>query len=306
MITYIDANRHRFGVEPICSVLQFAPRSYYAAKARPLAARALRDRELKPAVARVHRDNFGVYGVDKVWAQLNREGVRVARCTVARLMRDLGLRGVVRGKPKYTTVAGDAADRPRDLVDRSFIAGAPNRLWVADLTYVRTWSGFVYVAFITDVYSRMIVGWQASRSLRSDLALDALEQAIWARSRAGKQLHDLVHHSDRGVQYLSIRYTERLAETGAVNSVGSKGDSYDNALAETMNGLYKAELVRNRGPWRGLEDLEYATLEWVDWFNHRRLFEAHGQIPPAEFEANHYRHQESSGQQAETQTKQPA
>ena len=306
MITYIDANRHRFGVEPICSVLQFAPRSYYAAKARPLSARALRDRELKPAVARVHRDNFGVYGVDKVWAQLNREGVRVARCTVARLMRDLGLRGVVRGKPKYTTVAGDAADRPRDLVDRSFIAGAPNRLWVADLTYVRTWSGFVYVAFITDVYSRMIVGWQASRSLRSDLALDALEQAIWARSRAGKQLHDLVHHSDRGVQYLSIRYTERLAETGAVNSVGSKGDSYDNALAETMNGLYKAELVRNRGPWRGLEDLEYATLEWVDWFNHRRLFEAHGQIPPAEFEAIHYRHQTSSGQQAETQTKQPA
>ncbi len=201
---------------------------------------------------------------------------------------------------------GDAAARPRDLVDRKFAASAPNRLWVADITYVRTWSGFVYVAFITDVYSRMIVGWQASTSLRSDLALDALEQAIWARSQAGQKLDELVHHSDRGVQYLSIRYTERLAETAAVNSVGSKGDTYDNALAETMNGLYKTELVRNRGPWRGLEDLEYATLEWVDWFNNRRLFEAHGHIPPAEYEADHYRYQESSGQKAETQTKQPA
>jgi putative transposase len=306
MTAYVDQHRQLFGVEPICSVLQFAPRTYYAIKARPLSARAHRDAELKPAIARVHRENFDVYGVDKVWAQLNREGVRVARCTVARLMRDLRLRGVVRGKPKFTTIAGDAAERPRDLVDRSFRAGAPNRLWVADLTYVRTWSGFVYVALITDVYSRMIVGWQASRSLRSDLALDALEQAIWARSRAGKRLDELVHHSDRGVQYLSIRYPERLAETGAVNSVGSKGDSYDNALAETMIGLYKAELVRNRGPWRGLDDLEFATLEWVDWFNHRRLFDAHGQIPPAEFEAIHYGHQESSGQRAETQTKQPA
>ena len=306
MITYIDAHRHRFGVEPICSALQFAPRTYYAAKARRPSARSLRDAELKPAVVRVHRENFGVYGVDKVWAQLNREGVRVARCTVARLMRDLGMRGAVRGKPKATTVADNAADRPRDLVDRSFRVGAPNRLWVADLTYVCTWSGFVYVAFITDVYSRMIVGWQASRSLRSDLALDALEQAIWARSGNGHRLDELVHHSDRGVQYLSIRYTERLAQTGAANSVGSRGDSFDNALAETINGLYKTELVRNRGPWRGLDDLELATLEWVDWFNHRRLFEAHGQIPPAEFEAIHYRHQTTSGQQAETQTKQPA
>ena len=205
MTAYIDQHRDRFGVEPICSVLQFAPRTYYAVKARPPSARALRDAELKPEIARVHGENFGVYGVDKVWAQLNREGIRVARCTVARLMRDLGLRGVVRGKPKYTTVAGYSAGRPQDLVDRSFVAGAPNRLWVADLTYVRTWSGFVYVAFITDVYSRMIVGWQASRSLRSDLALDALEQAIWARSRAGHRLDELVHHSDRGVQYLSIR-----------------------------------------------------------------------------------------------------
>jgi putative transposase len=306
VIAYIDKHRGEYGVEPICEVLQFAPRTYYAAKARPLSTRALRDEELKPEVSRVHRDNFGVYGVDKVWAQLNREGVRVARCTVARLMRDLGLRGVMRGKPKFTTIPDTEADRPRDLVDRRFSAGAPNRLWVADLTYVRTWSGFVYVAFITDVYSRMIVGWQASRSLRSDLALDALEQAIWARSDRAQRLDELVHHSDRGVQYLAIRYTERRAATGAVNSVGSRGDSYDNALAETIIGLYKAELVHNRGPWRGLDDLEYATLEWIDWFNHRRLFEAHGQIPPAEYEDTYYRYQESSGKTAETQTKQPA
>ena len=277
MIAYVDEHRHRFGVEPICSALQFAPRTYYAAKARPRSARAVHDAELKPDLVRVHRENFGVYGVDKVWAQLNREGIQVARCTVARLMRDLGLRGAVRGKPKFTTISDESADRPRDLVDRRFRVAAPNRLWVADLTYVRTWSGFVYVAFITDAYSRMIVGWQASRSLRSD----------------------------RGVQYLSIRYTERLAETGAANSVGSRGDSYDNALAETINGLYKTELIRNRGPWRGLDDLELATLEWVDWFNHRRLFEAHGQIPPAEYEAIHYR-QTTSGREAETQTKQPA
>lgn len=305
MIAYIDDHRDQFGVEPICSVLQFAPRTYYAVKARPPSARAVRDEQLRPEIVRVHRDNYGVYGVDKVWAQLNREGTRVARCTVARLMRDLGLRGVVRGKPHFTTIPADVADRPRDLVDRQFRAAAPNRLWVADLTYVRTWSGFVYVSFITDVYSRMIVGWQASRSLRSDLALDALEQAIWARSNRGQRLNELVHHSDRGVQYVSIRYTERLAETGAVNSVGSKGDSYDNALAETIIGLYKAELIRNRGPWRGLDDIEYATLEWVDWFNHRRLFEAHGHIPPAEFEEIYYR-QQRSGQQAETQTKLPA
>jgi putative transposase len=305
VIAYIDAFRHRFGVEPICTVLQFAPRTYYAAKSRPVSARAVRDGELRPVIARVHKENFGVYGVDKVWAQLNRQGIRVARCTVARLMRDLGLRGVTRGKPKRTTIADDTVGRPRDLVDRRFSATAPNRLWVADLTYVRTWSGFVYVAFITDVYSRMIVGWQASRSLRSDLALDALEQAIWARSRAGQRLDELVHHSDRGVQYLSIRYTERLAQTGAANSVGSRGDSYDNALAETMNGLYKTELVRNRGPWRGLDDLELATLEWVDWFNHRRLFEAHGNLPPAEYETAYYR-QHATSPETTTPTYEPA
>ena len=273
----------------ICRALQFAPRTYYAAKARPPSARSVRDEELKPEICRVHAENFGVYGAAKVWAQLNREGITVARCTIERLMRDLGLRGAVRGKPHRTTIADDASARPRDLVDRQFTAAGPNRLWVADLTYVRTWSGFVYVAFVTDVFSRRIVGWQASRSLKTDLALDALEQAIWARQREGVNLDGLIHHSDRGVQYLAIRYTERLAENGLVNSVGSRGDSYDNALAETINGLYKTELVRNKGPWRGLDDLELATLEWVDWFNHRRIFHDLGRIPPADYEANHYR-----------------
>ncbi len=305
MIAYIDAHRAQHGVEPICRALQFAPRTYYAAKARPVSARAVRDEVLKPLIVRVHAENFGVYGADKVWAQLNREQIPVARCTIERLMRDLNIRGAVRGKPKRTTFADDSAERPRDRVERNFTAVAPNRLWVADLTYVRTWSGFVYVAFITDVFSRMIVGWQASRSLRTDLALNALEQAVWSRQRAGADLAGLIHHSDRGVQYLAIRYTERLAENGVVNSVGSRGDSYDNALAESINGLYKTELVRNRGPWRGLDDLELATLEWVDWFNHRRLFEDHGRIPPAEFEANYYRHNISASQ-AETQTHEPA
>lgn len=220
-------------------------------------------------------------------------------------MRELGLQGAVRGKVKRTTVADDAADRPRDLVDRQFSAEAPNRLWVADLTYVRTWSGFAYVAFITDVFSRRIVGWQASRSLKTDLALHALEQAIWDRTRDGADLDGLVHHSDRGVQYLAIRYTERLAANGVVNSVGSRGDSYDNAMAESIFGLYKTELIRNKGPWRGLDDLELATLEWVDWFNHRRLFHELGRIPPAEFEDQHYRHNDSD-RQVETQTTTPA
>ena len=305
MTNYIEAHRERFGVEPICRTLQVATSSYYAARHRPPSARRVRDEALKVKLRQVHAEHFGVYGARKLWRQLQREGIPVARCTVERLMRGLGLAGVVRGRYHRTTIADEVAPRPADLVERNFRAPAPNRLWVADLTYVRTRSGFVYVAFITDVYSRMIVGWQASSSLRSDLALDALEQAIWARSRPGKRLDALVHRSDRGVQYLAIRYTERLAETGAANSVGSRGDSYDNALAETMIGLYKAELVRSRGPWRGLEDLEYATLEWVDWFNHRRLFEAHGQIPPAEFEEIYYR-QKGSGRQAETQTREPA
>lgn len=305
MIAYIDAHRDRFGVEPICDALQFAPSTYWSAKRRVPSARSIRDEQLKVEIRRVYDDNFGVYGAPKIWAQLNREGIPVARCTVERLMRDLGIQGAVRGRAKRTTVAADVDVRPADLVERRFRAHAPNRLWVADLTYVRTWSGFVYVAFITDVYSRRIVGWNASRSLKTDLALDALEQAIWDRTRAGKNLDGLVHHSDRGVQYLAIRYTERLGEIGVANSVGSRGDSYDNALAESINGLYKTELVRNRGPWRGLDDLELATLEWVDWFNHRRLFHDLGKIPPAEFEANHYR-QQTSAPKGETQQIEPA
>jgi putative transposase len=305
VIAYIDAHRDRFGVEPICTALQFAPSTYWSAKGRARSARTVRDEALKAHIARVHAENFGVYGAPKIWAQLNREGISVARCTVERLMRDLGLRGAVRGRPRRTTVPAEAVERPRDLVDRQFRAEAPNRLWVADLTYVRTWAGFVYVAFITDVFSRRIVGWQASTSLRTDLALHALEQAIWDRSRPGEGLDGLIHHSDRGVQYLAIRYTERLAEVGVTNSVGSRGDSFDNAMAESIIGLYKTELVRNRGPWRGLDDLELATLEWVDWFNHRRLFHDLGRIPPAEFEDRYYR-QNTSLQLGETHTTEPA
>ena len=284
MTGFIDAHRDRFGVEPICRVLQFAPSTYYGARRLPPSARHVRDGALKVELRRVHAEQFGVYGVRKLWRQLHREGVQVARCTVERLMRELGLKGAVRGKARRTTMSDDTAERPADLVDRNFRASAPNRLWVADLTYVRTWSGFAYVAFIIDVFSRLIVGWRASRSLHDDLALDALEQALWEREPDD----GLVHHSDRGVQYLSIRYTDRLAEVGAVwTSVGSRGDSYDNAMAESVIGLYKTELVRRRGPWRSLENLEFATLEWVDWFNNRRLFSAIGYVPPAEYEASH-------------------
>jgi putative transposase len=282
MIAYIDRNKHRYGVEPICRVLPIAPSTYYAARRRPLSARAVRDTKLKVEIARVHAEHFGVYGARKVWRQLHREGVAVARCTVERLMGELHLEGVRRGKPRRTTTPDAAAPRPADLVERDFSAQRPNQLWVADLTYVATWSGFVYVALVIDAFSRFIVGWQASRSLRTDLALDALEMAIWRRRG---RLEGLVHHSDRGGQYLSIRYTERLAEAGAVTSVGSRGDSYDNALAETIIGLYKTELIRRRGVWKGIDEVEYATLEWVDWFNHRRLLEPIGYVPPAEFEA---------------------
>jgi len=284
MIRFVDAHRDRFGVEPICCVLQAAPSAYYAARERPPSARQVRDDALKVKIRHVHAEHFGVYGARKLWRQLRREGIPVARCTVERLMRELELSGAVRGKPRRTTMPDETAERPADLVERDFRAPAPNRLWVADLTYVRTWSGFAYVAFVVDAYSRHIVGWQVSSSLRSDLALDALGQALWMRNPAD----GLVHHSDRGVQYLSIRYTERLAEAGVVTSVGSRGDSYDNALAETVIGLYKTELVRRQGSWRGLDDLEFATLEWVDWFNHRRLFSAIGYVPPAEYENGCY------------------
>ena len=285
MIRYIDEHRDRFGVEPICNVLPMAPSTYYAAKSRPRSARQQRDEQLAPEIRRVWKDNFKVYGARKVWRQLNREGFGVARCTTERLMRQMGLFGAVRGKTKRTTIRNDNAARPMDLVDRQFTALAPNRLWVADITYVATWSGFVYVAFVIDAYSRFIVGWRVSATLRTDLALDALEQGLWARKLDGP----LVHHSDAGGQYLSIRYTERLADAGIEPSVGSVGDSYDNALAESIIGLYKTELIRMRGPWRTFDDVEYATLEWVDWFNHRRLLEPIGDIPPIENETSYHR-----------------
>jgi putative transposase len=282
MIAYIDEFKHRYGVEPICRVLPIAPSTYHQHTKGPRSARAVRDAQLKVEIARVHAEHFGVYGARKVWRQLHREGIAVARCTVERLMGELGLEGVRRGKVRRTTTPDTSATRPADLVERDFSATRPNQLWVADLTYVATWSGFVYVAFVVDAFSRFLVGWQAAGSLRTDLALDALEMAIWHRRGV---LDGLVHHSDRGSQYLSIRYTERLAEAGAVASVGSRGDSFDNALAETIIGLYKTELIRRHGPWKGIDQVEYATLEWVDWFNHRRLFEPIGHLPPAEFEA---------------------
>jgi putative transposase len=268
--------------------LQFASRTYYAAKRRAPCARKVRDKKLKPEISRVHRENLDVYGADKVWTQMNREGHQVARCTVERLMKDLHLSGARRGKAfKRTTIADEAQHRPADLVNRQFVADRPNRLWVADLTYVKTFTGWVYVAFVIDVYSRCVVGWQTSTSLRSDLAIDALEMAIYARS--DRDLDGLIHHSDRGVQYLAIRYTERLAEAGVVNSVGSKGDSYDNALAESFNGLYKTELIHRRGPWKNVDHVEWATLTYVDWFNNRRIHNEIRKIPPAEFEENYYR-----------------
>jgi transposase InsO family protein len=296
MVTFIDDHRDAYGVEPICRVLPIAPSTYYEQKAREadrlrLPQRLLRDGELREEIERVWKQNHSVYGARKVWLQMKREGFDVARCTVERLMAQAGLRGAVRGRGfKRTTIADENAPRPADLVQRNFTADRPNRLWVADLTYVATWAGFVYVAFVIDVFSRKIVGWRVSRSLRSDLALDALEQALHARP----DLDQLIHHSDRGVQYLCIRYSERLAEAGIASSVGSVGDSYDNALAETINGLFKTEVIRRQGPWRNLGDVEFAVLEWVEWFNNRRLLSSIGDIPPAEFEAMYYASQASS------------
>ncbi len=291
MIAFIDEHRDAYGVEPICRVLPIAPSSYHERVAQRRdpgrrSARSQRDEGLKPEVMRVFAENFGVYGVRKVWRQMQREGFGVARCSVERLMRDLGLQGVIRGKPVRTTISDKAAPCPLDHVNRQFHAPAPNRLWVSDFTYVATWAGFAYVAFVIDVYARYIVGWRVSRTAHASFVLDALEQAIHDR----RPIHrgGLIHHSDRGSQYVSIKYTERLAEAGIEPSVVSVGDSYDNALAETINGLYKAEVIQRRGPWRTLEAVEFATLEWVDWFNHRRLLEPIGNIPPAEAEANFY------------------
>jgi len=292
MVSFIDAHRAEYGVEPICKVLPIAPSTYYEAKSRAahpetLPPRLQRDAVMRTCIRRVWDDNRQVYGPRKVWRQLHREGTPVARCTVERLMRQMSLRGVVRGRKFKTTIGDDLAARPADLVKRRFAATRPNELWVADITYVSTWHGFVFVAFVIDVFARKIVGWRAASSLRTDLALDALEQALYAR----RGIEKLVHHSDRGVQYVSIRYTERLAEAGIEPSVGTVGDSYDNALAETVNGLYKTEVIRHRGPWRNLDAVEYATLEWVEWFNNRRLLEPIGYVPPAEFEEAYYRRQ---------------
>ena len=294
MVAFINEHRAQYGVEPICSQLPIAPSTYYHHRAREIdatkiPARHHRDQALKPYIQRVWDENYQVYGARKVWLQLNREGIPVARCTVERLMREMGLRGVVRGKKQITTISDPNQDRAPDLVKREFIATRPNQLWVADFTYVATWSGFVYVAFVIDVYARCIVGWRVSTSMKTELVLDALEQALWAR----KNRRELVHHSDRGSQYLSIRYTERLAEAGIDASVGTTGDSYDNALAETIIGLYKTEVIHHRGPWKGRESVEYAMLEWVDWFNNRRLLKPIGNIPPAEKEKESYRLEES-------------
>lgn len=291
MISFIDEHRSVFGVEPICRLLPIAPSTYYENVAKRLdvdrlSVRARSDIALKIEIRRVFNENFQVYGVRKVWRQLQREGYDIARCTVARLMRSMSLQGIIRGKPVRTTFSDKAAPSPLDRVNRQFKAPAPNRLWVSDFTYVATWQGFVYVAFVIDVFARRIVGWRASRTAHASFVLDALEQALHDR----RPVHGggLVHHSDRGVQYVSIRYSERLAEAGIEPSVGSVGDSYDNALAETINGLYKAEVIHRRGPWRNFEAVEFATLEWVDWFNHRRLLEPIGNKPPAEAEERYY------------------
>ena len=296
MIAFIDDHRGAHGVEPICKVLPIAPSTYRAQAARrrdltKLPARARRNATLMPEIERVFEENFRVYGVRKVWRQLKREGHDLARCTVARLMRSMGLQGVIRGKPVRTTISDKAAPCPLDHVNRQFKAPRPNVLWVSDFTYVATWSGFAYVAFIIDAYARPIVGWRVSRTAQTGFVLDALEQALHER----RPMHrgGLVHHSDRGSQYVSIHYTERLALAGIEPSVGSVGDSYDNALAESINGLYKAEVIHRRGPWRSLEAVEFATLEWVDWFNHRRLLEPIGNIPPAEAEALCYAAQDN-------------
>jgi transposase InsO family protein len=299
MVSFIDEHRDEYGVEPICEMLPIAPSTFYEQMARRRdpdlrPAREKQDEQLKPEILRIWEENRCVYGAHKIWKQSHREGLSIARCTIERLMRDLGISGVRRGKKFKTTIPDEAADRPFDLVNRQFVADQPNQLWVADLTYVSTWRGSVYAAFVIDVFSRMIVGWRVSSSLRTDLVLDALEQALYARS----DTDGLIHHSDRGCQYLSIRYTERLAEAGIDTSVGSVGDSYDNAMAETIIGLYKTEEIEANRPWRCLEDVEFATASWVEWFNNRRLFTPIGDVPPAEYEEMYYRDQQSHAEVA--------
>ena len=292
MVAFIDDHRRAYGVEPICRVLPIAPSTYFRHKAQQAdpsqrSARAIHDDVLKAIIRRIWEENHRVYGPRKVWKQMGREGLHEARCRVRRLMRELGLAGAVRGRAWTTTTdSAPNANQPRDLVDRHFTATRPNQLWVADFTYVATWRGFVYVAFVIDVFARRVVGWRVSSSLRTDFVLDALDQAIY--ERCGDDVGDLIHHSDRGSQYLAMRYTDRLTDAGIEPSVGSRGDAYDNALAESVIGLFKTEVIRLKGPWRHLEAVEFATLEWVDWFNHRRLLEPLGDMPPAEYEARYY------------------
>jgi putative transposase len=297
-VRFISEHRARFGVEPICRVLTehgapIAPSTYYDAVRRGPSARAVRDQQLKAAIARVHGENYGVYGARKVWLALNREGTPVARCTVERLMRELGLAGARRGRRFRTTRPDAAAARPADLVRRQFSPPRPDRLWVADFTYVPAWAGMVYVAFVIDAYSRRILGWRAATTMRTSLVLDALEQALWSRRDSSRDLAGLVHHTDAGSQYTSIAFTERLAAAGVSASVGTVGDAYDNALAESVIGLYKTELIKPNAPWRTCEQVEIATLNYVDWFNNRRLYETCGDIPPAELEAAYYRQNSS-------------
>ena len=291
MVRFIDDHRNTYGVEPICAQLPIAPSTYFLHKAHQRdpdrrCERRRQDDDRRGAIRRVWTEHHEVYGPKKVWKQLRREEHPIARCTVVRLMREMGLRGAVRGRAWITTTQAAAEPRPMDLVERRFVATRPNQLWVSDFTYVATWHGFVYAAFVIDVFARRIVGWRVAASLATDFVLDALEQAIYARR--DDTLSGLVHHSDRGTQYLSMRYTTRLEDAGIAPSVGSRGDSYDNALAETIIGLFKTEVIRRKGPWKNLEAVEFATLEWVDWFNHRRLLEPIGYIPPAEYEARYY------------------
>ena len=298
IVEFIDANREDFGVEPICTVLQVAPSTYYEVKGRRLSARAVRDAELKDALLQLWQENYCVYGVRKLHKAARRAGHQIGRDQTARLMRALGIAGARRDKKVRTTKADENAARHPDLVSRRFVAERPNQLWVTDLTYVATWAGMVYVCFIVDVFSRSIVGWRVATNMRTDMVLDALEMARWSR---GTRLEGLVCHSDAGSQFTSIRYGERLAELGALPSIGSVGDSYDNALAETVNGLFKTEVIRRQGPWRHVDEVELATLNWVHWFNTTRLHSSLGDIPPAEFEQNHYRQQQTTGELAEIQ-----
>ncbi|MFI6357966.1 IS3 family transposase [Streptomyces sp. NPDC050743] len=293
----IDHLRERgLGVDPVCRVLQLSPSTYFARKKRPKPSRRLRDEQLMPLIEEIHAESGATYGARRITRALRRKGMDAARCTVERLMRELGIEGVIRGQRRRTTVPEPSAPRPPDLVDRNFTASRPNQLWVADMTYVRTWSGWVYVAFVLDVYSRMIVGWQVANHMRTELPLDALEMALWRRRI--KTDSGLIHHSDRGSQYVSIRYTDRLADIGASASVGSVADSYDNAMAEALNGTFKAELIEMQGPWTGFDQVERAIFQWVTWYNEERLHSALDYVPPAEYERDFWRSQERTPQAA--------